>query len=517
MNNRKWNINKAIKPLLMCIITFLIILKIVIEAKNTLPVFEIKVAGEKIRLFEEDDKSYIFLPSFAKEEDIKADKGIWEKEPEIYASNNLPAIFISTASGNMEAVYESAHKKESGKIHIYNEDGSTDYFGSLKYIKGRGNYSWNNWEKKSFTINVGNSTGLLGLPAGGSFALIANASDNTLIRNELARQMESAISMESVSLGRFTDLYINGEYMGNYYLCPIISIGEERINIRNIEKEMDKLYSKSDYTGFPVYETPYMKGWNLKEEVSDYTGGYLIEREFEGRYRLEYETNPSGFETENGEFFVIKSPSYCSKKQINYIYDYVNEAEKAILAKDGVNKETGKSYKDYIDVKSFALWYLIGEVTKNYDAGVSSAYFYKDSELNGGKLKLASGWDYDMSMGNYLDWMEYSEEDGTGLTRLNAVMSSSNWYSALYDKEDFYEYAITAYREELREYMDYLIDEEIDKLKEKLASSAIMDGIRWKNMYERDGQLSGSDRAYEELKLFLRTRIEFLDKIWITE
>ncbi len=48
MNSRKWNINKAIKPLFMCIITFLIIIKIVIEAKNTSPVFEIKVAGEKI-------------------------------------------------------------------------------------------------------------------------------------------------------------------------------------------------------------------------------------------------------------------------------------------------------------------------------------------------------------------------------------------------------------------------------------------------------------------------------------
>ena len=78
-----------------------------------------------------------------------------------------------------------------------------------------------------------------------------------------------------------------------------------------------------------------------------------MEREYSQRYEYEYADISSGFITENKEHFVVKNPRYCSVEQIEYISGYVNEAEKAILSPNGKNPETGKHYKDYIDVDSF--------------------------------------------------------------------------------------------------------------------------------------------------------------------
>ena len=59
---------------------------------------------------------------------------------------------------------------------------------------------------------------------------------------------------------------------------------------------------------------------------------------------------------------------------------------KNLEIRDEATKSYLKSYQDYIDVDSFVKKYLTEEVSKNYDAGVSSSYFFKDSDLNGGKL-----------------------------------------------------------------------------------------------------------------------------------
>lgn len=326
--------------------------------------------------------------------------------------------------------------------------------------------------------------------------------------------MEKAVGLKYSFEGKFVDLYINGDYMGNYYICPTLQICDERIDITSLEESMDKLYSKTDYKGFDVYETPTIKGWNLLEEVEDYTGGYLFEREFIERYETEYSENKSGFECPSGECFVIKSPKYCSKTQINYIARFVKEAEAAICAEDGINTDTGLSYNDYIDLDSFAKWYLVNEFTKNYDAGVSSAYYYKDSALVDDKIGMASGWDYDMSMGNYLEWMEYYNESAEGITRLNIADSSSNWYARLYEKQEFKNLVGQIYHEKLIPYIDNLLEKEITCYQNNLLNSSKMDAIRWKKMYENEEYIVGQEEAYESLKAFIKDRRDYFNLEW---
>lgn len=500
--------NDYIKLILIFVIVCLLAILVKTDGTSTRYIRGIKVGDEYIHTYEVRGDRYLFLPSYADREEV--DKTINAKDVTIMQSSNIPSVFLTTRSGSLDKVYEDSNHEESGSIAIYMEDGSVNYHGKMKSIKGRGNYSWTNWDKKSYTIDVGDSHSLLGLVKGGKYALVANASDPTLIRNEIARRMEEAVGMEYTFLGEFVDLYINGDYMGNYYICPTICVDEDRVNITNLESEMDKMYSKTNYTGFDVYETPYVKGWNMQDEPEDYTGGYLLEGEFESRYNTEYGENASCFKTDRGACFVAKSPKYCTKRQINYLSNYVNNLEDLLYSRDS-------KVFDYIDMESWAKWYLVGEVTKNYDAGVSSAYYYKDSDLVDKKLKLASGWDYDMSLGNYLDWMEYYSEDATGLTKLNKAESSLDGYSKLYEIEEYREYVKTLYNDKLVPQLDELCEEGIDSYRAYLKESASMDAVRWSMMYADKGYVAGSDESYDELKDFIKIREEFLTDVWSKE
>ena len=69
----------------------------------------------------------------------------------------------------------------------------------------------------------------------------------------------------------------------------------------------------------------------------------------------------------------------------------------------------------YADVDSLAKIYLINELGKNWDAGVSSLYFVYKQDSNGQYKFFASPvWDYDNSLGNAVG--VESELDSIGVT-----------------------------------------------------------------------------------------------------
>lgn len=444
----------------------------------------VRCKGQDIALFQNEEGCSIFLPSYADASDIRMSRKIKELEPVIYESAGLPAIFIMTLSGNMDAVYADKENKEPGKIFIYDTNGNTIYKGGLEYIKGRGNYSWNTdeWEKKPFSIRTVRKSRLLSQGEGNSYALIANASDDTLIRNDIARHIQEELGVRYAKRGDFADLYINGEYQGIYYLCAALEAGDERIDI--------------------------------KEVNTDITGGYIIERELPDRFKLETEKNPSCFITKGDEHFVIKFPKYATDEQIKYLSDYMNKAESVIMSGDDTDK-VEDNYKEYIDEESFLLTYLTEEIIKNYDGGVSSAFFYKDSDSVDNKLYCAPGWDYDMSMGSYQNWMQY--DDPEVLTLLYPHEDASKWYSQLYKREGFYEKVRVKYRESRDAIEDILCGEDTDILRGRLRYAYELEYIRWKDMYDNRGVIPGSDEAYGRLTGFARARMDYLDSIWNTE
>ena len=508
------------------------------------------VGDEVIRAWKGEDAYYLFLPSYADVSNLrltsyarafevistgeKVKKGdslhsfsdnkkyncrsLSTNEEFVFCmmqSSNLPAIFLETDSGTIEHIWADKEVEENGKIQMISPEGELLYAGGLKSVKARGNYSFANYEKKPFSITLKDEVSLLGLGAGQKYALISNASDPTLIRNDIARRLEAAVGAEYDNIGCFADLYANGEYLGNYYLCENIEIGDERIAVTDLEEQMDLIYGKSNYKSLDEYNVDYTHAKYMDEIPGDITGGYLFEREFKDRYQLEYWENPSSFVTSGDEHFVIKSPMYCSVEQVEYLENYVNEVEEAILSSEGICKATGKSYEEYIDVDSFVKKYLVEEITKNYDAGISSTFFYKDSDSVDARIKAAPMWDADMSFGCYLDWMAELAEDPEGLTKLSLHPHASPWYEALYEKEEYYQKVLDYYRLYAVPHLDELLEEGLDAYKDGLAASAAMNNIRWQidldnNMYYED-----RDTEFEQLEEYITDRKNFLDSVWV--
>ena len=510
------------------------------------------IEDEYIRTWEKEGVQYLFLPSFAEMSEVKLAPFSSEfyimgykqmissgenlqdipmenmlscqfidssEKFELYIlqSENIDTIFIDTESGSVEELKEDKEHVVCGTVQTVTSEGEWELSVAIKTIGGRGNTSFAGYDKKPYSITLNEEASLLGLPMGEKYALISNASDPSLVRNDIARRMEMALGLSYSHAGKFVDLYINGEYEGNYYLCDIMEVGEERINIADMEAVADLIYRYRNYESKEVYEDDIVKARKISINPNDITGGYLIEREYVQRFEYEYAEIDSAFITDEDEHFVVKSPRYCSVEQIHYIHDYVNEAEKAILSVDGYNKDTGIYYEDYIDVDSFVKKYLVEEVSKNYDAGVTSSFYYKDSDANGGKLCAAPGWDYDMSLGNYVEWMEEFSADPTGISELAFHTYASPWHTALYQKEEFHCSVVDNYWNYLEPFLGQLLEEGLLSYENKLAASAKMNEIRWNEELQENPYYKNRQQVFDDLYEFINARKAYLDQAWAVE
>lgn len=506
----KRNLQRWIKPSLIILILLVVFLLAIRDQKKGYIVdsnrFYAYADNIRVNAYKANDKQYLFFPGFAKENEIRLSHSLQDVPVEMMYSSDIPAIFISTQSGDLEQIYGDKEYKETGIITAYNSDGSINYSGGLEYIKGHGNYSWYTevWTKKPFGISLDKDESLFNLPSGKKYVLIANASDPTLVRNDIARSMEVTLGIPFSHTGVFVDLYINNDYIGNYYLCDTIEISETRININPLEAQMNSIYYKSNYSAFDTFDDGIHKAKFLPTIPDDISGGYLIEREFEDRYRLEYDKIHSGFITDSGECFIVHSPTYCSIEEIMYIADYINNVDRSI--------SSGESYCSYIDLNSFAMRYLVEEVTLNYDSGNSSSYYYKLSDTDGGLLYAGPGWDYDISLGNYYEWIH--NQSPTGISRGIMSDGSNDWYPRLYNQSDFRSLYITAYNDSLSPFCEYLVDYGIDEYRTLLKSSYKMDSIRWADMYESCGYTVGSDESFDILRDFISKRNDYLTSLW---
>ena len=475
----------------------------------------------------------------------------------IMQSANLPTMYMETASGSLEDLQSSKEHSESGTARLYDAQGNLVHQDALNSIKGRGNTSFNGYNKKPWNISFDAPCNLFDMGTDTKYVLIANASDPTLIRNDYVRRLEQALQVPYVHIGQFLDLYVNGEYQGNYYLCSPVNIGDERIAITDLEKQSEMFYDQNMLESADIYDhvqdmpvenwdkEPYdgpkpelhnkvvHKGLQLESldqaiEAGelDVTGGYLLERDYEQRYMVEYDQNASSFTTRNGECFRVKSPSDCSAAQIEYIGTFVEKAEELLLNDSGnkngnaktttgdMTQNNDESYLDYVDIDCFAKRYLAEEISKNYDGGVSSTYFYKDIDANDKRLHMAPGWDYDMCLGNYVWWMEDLAESPEGLTRLSKHSTPCLWFTVLYDKPEYYEKVVTYFKQYAEPFLFRETKELISWYRDTLDASISMNHVRWSEDLCENVYYKNVDDSYRIFEEFVERRAVFLKEEW---
>lgn len=415
-------------------------------------------------------------------------------------SANIPSIFIDTKSGSMEYLHADKANKESGQICIIGEDGSLEYNDGLESISGRGNSTWK-YDKKPYIIKLQNTKALLGMEQGKKWYLLPIFIEKNRINSKVALDIAEQLGLAYTSQCTWIDLYLNGEYCGNYLLCEAVTVDDGRIAIHDLEAE--NRANNPDIAEAPSFMYDTYKGCAL-ENGGNVNGGYLIEKDGPGNYELE----KSGFYTASGACFALKSPEHASQEQVEYIMDYFQTIENMIV-------ENNPDYQNYIDLDSFAARFLVDEITLNYDANVTSMFFYKN--INSNLLYAGPVWDYDSSMGwGKEDMHEWCDYERFTFDNARSGINTLNWYQLLYHNKTFYE-RMTADFEALLPYMETLLESTIDEYADQVRASALMDQKRWQYAYAtstNQGHYIEFDNNVRYLKYYLAKRLNYLCEVW---
>lgn len=317
-----------------------------------------------------------------------------------YFANNLPSVHVETSMG-WEALVSTNGKDTSSQVTIINKDGTYEYIDSTNasQIKVRGNAT-KAYAKKPFQIKLDTKADLYGMGESKTWILLANYDDQSNIRNHVMYKIADMMGMHSCEF-KTVDLYLDGQYYGVFMLCEKVSISSARVDIVELEKLNDALnptYAQESVSGGSIPDTVITEYTYIPGVVNpaDITGGYLVE--LDNNY---WKGELCYFITSYGSHYVVKSPEYVSKEQMIYIATLFGEMEEAIMSKDGYNR-LGKHYTEYIELDSLAYAYIMAELGRNYDAGSSSMYFYKDADVGGVMSKIVKGplWDCDNTLGN---------------------------------------------------------------------------------------------------------------------
>jgi len=259
------------------------------------------------------------------------------------------------------------------------------------------------FEKKSYGVETWDSnnedidTDLGGFPEEEDWILYGPFSDKSLIRNVLIFQLSNAIGM----YGSRTDFYevtINDKFLGTYVLMEKIKRDKNRVNISK----------------------------NLDEDIS---GGYIIKIDKppdEGytsanSFSSKFDTRGSYVGASDIKFlYTYPKSSEISNDQKNYIKNYLNDFEEALLSSNFQDPELG--YQKYIDIDSFVDFLILNEISKNIDAYRISTFMHKDKNQ---KLKMGPIWDFNLGFGN----VNYCDAEITSgwSYKFNDVCGGDNW------------------------------------------------------------------------------------------
>ena len=265
---------------------------------------------------------------------------------------NVPTVYIETENGR-----SITSKEQYTKCTLIIVDGDSIATYPDTEIRGRGNSTWWNSDKKAYRIKFATKQKLLGrhFANARSWTLLANHGDKTMIRNALTYDLGRFIGMEFCPAARFVDVYLNGTYRGTYQISDQVQAHKRRIDINEEDGCILEVANENSR------EEPYITS---------------------SVYRIMYNVkNPKD------EFLTMQ-------KRIA-IGQWIEGMERAVKGNDFSDPERG--YRAYIDEQSLVNWYVGAEITGNIDA-LYSIYMWKDADEQ--KMHFGPLWDLDIGYDN---------------------------------------------------------------------------------------------------------------------
>jgi len=418
---------------------------------------------------------------------------------------SVPSIFLDTHMKDSLEFLQADKENQLGGEYLVSVPGEGDFLGGFVQISGHGNDSWKAL-KKSYNLTFTEKTNLLGLGASKNYVLLAGYRDNSLLAYKITNDLALEIGMDYAQKTQFIHLYIDGNYLGMYFLTGKIEVGKNRLALKDMGAETRKINSKplNSYQRQTWHSetTSAKRVWfDLDRTPRDSTGGYILEFDQE-----DYNPEKSRFVSNQNLSMVLKNMPYASKIQVDYIADYWQDFEDALYSKDGYNAK-GKYYTEYIDEKSFADQWLFYELNTE-NSITSSVYFYKDSDETGdGLLHACYPWDMEHSLtrSSYVTYSWFA-----------TTQKPTDYWAQFYQHRDFAE---LVYQEWMEKFLP-AIQKALDENENKSLSTGGICSLNWyESVYEQDAKLNNSrwknsifDEKMKKIRRIYRGRSKFLSK-----
>lgn len=504
---------KLNKILISCftvlLVIFVVMLLLTTNSESQPVLFDVEISApdysEKIDYFESDDTIYVFVPSYLQLSDITITKSDdtevcvdgqvlserllsdFECEREyslnyksgdedvskslvVMKSQGVATMHIDTMSGVMDYIHDDKDNSESATMRLYREDGTLDFSGDLESISGRGNYTWDNFDKKPYNLTLSQQADLLNMGQAQRWVLLANALDDSNIRNKFLYDMAGKVGLKHTTDSQFVDLYLNGEYAGLYLLCEKIEVHEQRVDIATDDS-------------FLVSMVP-----QVRVSAENYT--YI--------------------QTNSTQALRVHYPESNSDEQLTELTATFQSVENAIMSENSIDNITGKTLTDLIDIDSWARKYLMEEISANWDACSVSQYFYYDSADASGRIYASPVWDYDNTLGNKNAFGTQNSQVLYGNFEYVRDNLYTPWFYHLYQKDEFYSKVVQLYQSEFLPAFEHAIETDLYDYADVISKAAVLDNTRW-------GIDADIVEEIEYLHSYTSERLRFLSQIWIED
>ena len=283
--------------------------------------------------------------------------------PVVSAAHAVAVMDITTENGTPIKGKDKEHYVNC-TITVDHPDDQWDYTGTGR-IRGRGNSTWEWYDKKPYRIKLDEKASIVGLAAEKDWVLLANFRDPTHMMNTFVFELGHVMGMPYTNHSRYMEVTLNGEYIGLYQLTEQIEQGKNRVAVDDVEGVLIALdvddgpehSSSKDNFWSEIYQMPVCV--KFPEDI-DVTG---IKKDFA--------------QLESAILSIRKSKG------------------NAAAIKAGMDK-----VRELLDVQSFIDFLIIQELVYNVElAAPRSMYMHKDK---GGKWVMGPLWDFDA--GFDFDW-----------------------------------------------------------------------------------------------------------------
>ena len=410
-------------------------------------------------------------------------------------TSNLPIVVINT---NGETLEDDPKKLCAfGIIDNGSQvNTSTDSFNSFSGIAGveiRGN-STQIFDKKSYAVQLWDSDSvkvpgsLLGMGKDEDWVLHAMHIDKSLLRIPMTFHLSEMMGQYTTKW-RYVELVINDEYRGLYTLVEKIKQGPERVDISPIG-------------------------------TTDDTGGYIL--------RIDWDEENGGFNSDYKSMagsdmkFIYYYPKGkgMNATQKGNLKSSMRNFEDALFNDDFINPN-GDSLRDLVDLKSFADFIIVNELSKNSDGYKLSSYVHKDSDLINSKWKAGPIWDFDQTYGastvcsgdNYSGWTFLQNYDGC-----EDLNSMPMWYESLVSNPEFCQLLSDSWSTYRNSFLHLdSMNKWIDEHEQFIKTARERNFQKWDIIGEQiwiepDGFPETYDGEITQLKTWTKNRFEWMDR-----